>query len=621
MPPPVVVGDDAEFKPANKLLPVPTTELESWRKSQRAGDDALPVFLEDAVHGEEWASEDPETKFDDPDGLMLLPGSWDKTEGIEWLRPSEMHLTEPPKFQKLLARNNVDADTDAQEPEMPPPVVAKQAKKHAKVQNLEFYVRSATNPLQVSDALTYHAVCAMNTAKSILASAHGQDIWDRIYPKNDQGQPRYNPGGKYIVKLNVMGKERMVTIDDRMPVLDGACLLPRTKDKAEIWPLLLTKALLKALSIPILRATDGEEDAAEDGPKRCFPDLSPRDVFAFFVTCLTGWQPETLPVRQHDALDALKRRMAKGTVFPCAWGDHPQERMKYISSISDSAPADAPPAEAPEHWDAQSDSAFLIKLDLDGAASATPRGGGAKEAVELQIPRMQWVLPQREAVAATPADKGEGEEGADGAAEDSNGNEAEGSQSGEMGTGRKMELMKPSIDVKYVTAWPTFVKKMTEFVFFHNAAGYDNSSTFDLSAAAVPPEEDAAATGEEEQPTEAGDDAGPAHKAKPKAGVPALYVSNPSTSDVDVLLCVSSACFQCPLTVHTLNRPAWDSPPEGTSAGVGQAAVAAYRLKAVETTDANKALLLRVGPGEHVLQVQMPVGVEAQVCSRVPCVC
>jgi hypothetical protein len=54
---------------------------------------------------------------------------------------------------------------------------------------------------------------------------------------------------------------------------------------------------------------------------------------------------------------------------------------------------------------------------------------------------------------------------------------------------------------------------------------------------------------------------------------------------------------------------------------VGQAAVAAYRLKAVETTDANKALLLRVGPGEHVLQVQMPVGVEAQVCSRVPCVC
>ena len=104
MPPPETVGDDAEFKPANKLLPVPTTELESWRKSQRAGDDALPVFLEDAVHGEEWASEDPETKFDDPDGLMLLPGSWDKTEGIEWLRPSEMHLTEHPahfrKFKK-----------------------------------------------------------------------------------------------------------------------------------------------------------------------------------------------------------------------------------------------------------------------------------------------------------------------------------------------------------------------------------------------------------------------------------------------------------------------------------------------------------------------------------------
>ena len=248
------------------------------------------------------------------------------------------------------------------------------------------------------------------------------------------GQPRYNPGGKYIVKLNVMGKERMVTIDDRMPILDDACLLPRTKDKAEIWPLLLFKALLKALSISKPKSSD-EEEEAEDAPKRCFPNLSHRDVYIFFVTCLTGWQAETVPIRSYDALDIIQRRLTKGNVFPCAWGNHPQERMKYISSFSDSAP---PPPEAndesgagtaagtpaPEHWDPQSNSSFLIKLDLDGAANPTPRGSAGKAAVELQIPRMQWMLPQRAPAAAPPP--ADGDEGAEPPAAD--GGEGEGSQ-------------------------------------------------------------------------------------------------------------------------------------------------------------------------------------------------
>ena len=67
MPAPPDVGADAEFRPENALLPAPTTELESWSKSQRAGADALPVFSEDAVGATEWEPEDPETKFEDPD--------------------------------------------------------------------------------------------------------------------------------------------------------------------------------------------------------------------------------------------------------------------------------------------------------------------------------------------------------------------------------------------------------------------------------------------------------------------------------------------------------------------------------------------------------------------------
>ena len=620
MPAPPDVGADAEFRPENALLPAPTTELESWSKSQRAGADALPVFSEDAVGATEWEPEDPETKFEDPDGKMLLPVSWAGTEGIEWLRPGDMHLTEPPKFKRLLAKNNPDADPDAEEPENPPPVVFKQVKKFAKVSNLEFYVRAASNPLQETEAITYHAVCAMNAAKSILAGT-GQDVWDRIYPKNEQGLPRYNPGGKYIVKLNVMGQERTVTIDDQMPILDDACLLPRTKDKAEIWPLLLTKALLKALSVPKPPPAEDEEES-EDAPKRTFPDMSHRDIFTFFVTCLTGWQPETVPIagRSYDALDIINQRLGKGSVFPCGWGNHPQERMKYISSFSDSA-APGEHEEEPEHWDAQGNSAFMIKVDLDGSSNPAPPGSGSagKATVELQIPRMQWLLPHRASPAPPPA---EGEEGGEAAAEEG-AEGAEGSQSGEQGKGRKMELMKPSIDVKYISGWPTFVQKMAEFIFFHNPSGYAHTTALDVGAAAAPVDEAAGDEGAEAPEQEAaegeggeGEEGAPKkEKPKPKAGISALLVENTSESDQDVLLCLSSTCFKCPLTVQELNGNAWELPAAGAAGGSGLrlATSAGYVPRQVVATDSNRALVLRVAPGSHVLQVLTPAGIEARL--------
>ena len=356
MPPPDLVNNDPEFLPEKRLLPETNTELESWDKSQRHGEQGLPVFGEDAISvafsgrnepcsATEWAPD--EGQFEDPDGPMLLPVSWAATKDITWLRPGDMHLTEPPKFKKLLTKNKSDGDdAEAQEPENPPPFVAKPIKKFAKATNLEFYVRAATNPLHETDAIVYHAVCAINTAKIILANT-GQDVWDPIYPKNVQGQPQYNPGGKYIVKLNVMGKDRCVTIDDLMPISEDACLLPRTKDKSEIWPLLLTKALLKALSLPKKPPKEDEEED-ENAPKRFFPDLSPRDVYTFFVTCLTGWLPETVPVRSYDALDVIKRRLAKGNIFPCAWGNHTQRRLGVGGASEE------------QHWDPQRYSLYLL---------------------------------------------------------------------------------------------------------------------------------------------------------------------------------------------------------------------------------------------------------------------
>ena len=76
----------------------------------------------------------------------------------------------------------------------------------------------------------------LNTKKSILYN---------IYPQKD-GIPVYNPKGKYIIKLYLMGKERKIIIDDKMPFTnDDEFIFPGCSSINEIWPFLFTKALLK----------------------------------------------------------------------------------------------------------------------------------------------------------------------------------------------------------------------------------------------------------------------------------------------------------------------------------------------------------------------------------------
>ena len=76
----------------------------------------------------------------------------------------------------------------------------------------------------------------INSKKSILYN---------IYPQKD-GVPIYNPKGKYVIKMYLMGKERKVVIDDMIPFTnDDEFIFPGCEDIREIWPVLLTKALLK----------------------------------------------------------------------------------------------------------------------------------------------------------------------------------------------------------------------------------------------------------------------------------------------------------------------------------------------------------------------------------------
>ncbi|XP_069810886.1 androglobin [Dendropsophus ebraccatus] len=204
--------------------------------------------------------------FDDPEGKIELPAN---LKIHSWKRPHEFITSASP----VIVKDETACDLLS-------------ANEHLIGSELMRWIISEVSAVW----RIYNESLTDNKAASTDPPVLAWKPWEHIYALCKAGKghvPLYNSYGKYVVKLYWMGCWRKIVVDDTLPFSeDDKLLLPATTWDAELWPMLLSKAIIKLASVDTI-------------------GFAKRELGEFTVLhALTGWLPEVIPL-QNNCLDEV----------------------------------------------------------------------------------------------------------------------------------------------------------------------------------------------------------------------------------------------------------------------------------------------------------------------------
>ncbi|KAK6170744.1 hypothetical protein SNE40_019059 [Patella caerulea] len=232
------------------------------------------------VNGEKWeaahkAKEDKKGKsptvaqhfFDDPDGKVEMP----QTIKVDhWKRPHDYIIDKAPVIIDNEGQSTFDLITPNE---------------HLHDSELLRYIISQITALWEMSLVKNVPDVNDPSQPPGEDNSHSWKPWEHIYSLCKAGKgphvPLYNSHGKYIVRLYWMGCWRKIYVDDLLPFDENEhLLLPASTLQQELWPVLLSKALIKVASLDYTGGSNSSE----------FGDFS-------VIHALTGWLPEAIPLQ------------------------------------------------------------------------------------------------------------------------------------------------------------------------------------------------------------------------------------------------------------------------------------------------------------------------------------